>query len=163
MIFKFIHLNKTYTIKIEKSGDDYKAIIDNTTYELADFEQQQNIILFKLNDKIYNIYFAKDKGRIYLTVDGDYFVLASGRDTTFKDRASALQKGDNVSSPMPGLLVKITVAVDETVKAGTILAIVEAMKMQNELRSPRDGVVKKINYKEGEQVDALQPIVELKT
>ena len=40
-------------------------------------------------------------------------------------------------------------------------AIVEAMKTQNELPSPRDGIVKKINAKEGDQVDALQVLVEL--
>ncbi len=39
----------------------------------------------------------------------------------------------------------------------------EAMKMQNELLAPRDGIVKRINFKEGEQVDALQPIVELES
>ncbi|MCK4695088.1 MAG: biotin/lipoyl-binding protein, partial [Candidatus Cloacimonetes bacterium] len=66
-----------------------------------------------------------------------------------------------VFSPMPGLLVEIPVSVGDEVKSGTTLAIVEAMKMQNELPSPRDGIVKKINGKEGEQVDALQVIVEL--
>lgn len=53
------------------------------------------------------------------------------------------------------------VSVSDQVTAGTILAVVEAMKMQNELESPRDGIVKNINAKEGEQVDALQVIVEL--
>jgi pyruvate carboxylase subunit B len=62
---------------------------------------------------------------------------------------------------MPGLIVKIPIAVGDSIKSGATLAIVEAMKMQNELRAPRDGIVKKINFKEGDQVDALQPIVEL--
>ena len=57
--------------------------------------------------------------------------------------------------------MKIPVNVGDRVAAGQTLAIVEAMKMQNELSSPRDGVVKKIYYGEGEQVDALQPIVDL--
>jgi pyruvate carboxylase subunit B len=55
------------------------------------------------------------------------------------------------------------VAVGDAVKEGTTLAIVEAMKMQNELRAPRDGIVKKINYEEGDQVEALKPLVELET
>jgi propionyl-CoA carboxylase alpha chain len=62
---------------------------------------------------------------------------------------------------MPGLVVKIPVAVGDTVDEGTTLAIIEAMKMQNELRASRKGTVKKINFSEGEQVDAFQPIVEL--
>jgi pyruvate carboxylase subunit B len=55
------------------------------------------------------------------------------------------------------------VAVGDDVKEGTTLAIVEAMKMQNELRAPRDGIVKRINYEEGDQVEALKPLVELET
>ena len=64
---------------------------------------------------------------------------------------------------MPGLLVKLPVAAGDKVEAGTTLAIVEAMKMQNELRAPSDGVVKKVNFKEGDQVDAFVEIVELET
>lgn len=62
---------------------------------------------------------------------------------------------------MPGLIVKVPVAIGDKVTTGTILAIVEAMKMQNELLALCDGIVKKINFKKGEQVDAKQVIVEL--
>ena len=80
-----------------------------------------------------------------------------------KTRGSSTQRGDSVCSPMPGLLVKVPVTIGDKVKAGATLAIVEAMKMENELRAPREGIVKSINYKEGEQVDALKAIVELET
>jgi biotin carboxyl carrier protein len=62
---------------------------------------------------------------------------------------------------MPGLVVKIPVEVGQEVEEGTVLAIVEAMKMENELRAPRNGRVKSIFFSEGQQVDALKPIVEL--
>jgi propionyl-CoA carboxylase alpha chain len=59
--------------------------------------------------------------------------------------------------PMPGLVVSISVAKGQDVKAGETLAIVEAMKMQNVLRAERDVVVKKINAKAGDSlgVDAV--------
>ena len=78
-----------------------------------------------------------------------------------KSRGADVQQSDSVSSPMPGLLVKITVKIGEEVVQGTTLAIVEAMKMQNELRAPRDGIIKRINNHEGDQVEALKTIVEL--
>ena len=62
---------------------------------------------------------------------------------------------------MPGLIVKIAVKVGDEVEEGALLAIVEAMKMQNELRAPRKGRVKKVHFKEGQQIDALKAIVEL--
>ncbi|MCK4756289.1 hypothetical protein KAS56_05080 [candidate division WOR-3 bacterium] len=161
MKYKFLHLNKTYTIKIEKSGGNYTAVVDNTTYEVADFAVQQNAFSFKLDNKLCSIYFVEDKGKIHLVVDGEYCELELEKEKAVSARRPVLQKGNSVASPMPGLLVKMPVAKGDKVAAGTTLAIVEAMKMQNELRAPRDGVVKKINYKEGEQVDALKPIVEL--
>jgi propionyl-CoA carboxylase alpha chain len=65
--------------------------------------------------------------------------------------------GKKVLCPMPGLVVAIAVAVDQEVKAGETLAVVEAMKMENVLRAERDGVVKKIYAKQGDSlaVDAV--------
>ena len=59
--------------------------------------------------------------------------------------------------PMPGLVVSIAVATGQEVKAGEILAVVEAMKMENVLRAERDGMVAKINAAPGDSlaVDAV--------
>ena len=62
---------------------------------------------------------------------------------------------------MPGTLVKVPVSIGDEIEIGQTLAIVEAMKMQNELKASIKGKVKKINFKEGEQVDAFKPIVEV--
>lgn len=56
-------------------------------------------------------------------------------------------------APMPGLVVKIEVEVGQAVKAGQGLVIVEAMKMENELKAPADGVVAKIAVVERQTVD----------
>ncbi len=163
MDLNFLHLDKKYSVKIEKSGDLYRAVINNTTYEIVDFVIQNNIILFNINNKFYTMYFAEDKDKTYVAVDAEFYVLELDRGVASRVQGPAVQKGDGVSSPMPGLIVKIPVAVGDKVEEGMTLAIVEAMKMQNELRAPRNGVVKKINFEEGEQVDALKPIVELET
>ncbi|MFN9356847.1 MAG: biotin/lipoyl-containing protein, partial [Alphaproteobacteria bacterium] len=59
--------------------------------------------------------------------------------------------------PMPGLVISIQVQVGQDVKAGEVLAVVEAMKMENVLRAERDGVVKRIAAKPGDSlpVDAV--------
>ena len=162
MEYKFIHKNKLHTIKLEKKGAVYKLVIDqDKPYEVTDFTAQNNIISFKLGNRLINVYFAQDKDKKYMAFDGNYVTLESPKKKTFSAKGALAQKGSSVASPMPGLLVKILVAIGNEVKAGTTLAIVEAMKMQNELRAPCDGVVSKINFKEGDQVDALKPIVEL--
>ena len=59
--------------------------------------------------------------------------------------------------PMPGLVISIQVQIGQDVKAGEVLAVVEAMKMENVLRAERDGVVKRIAAKPGDSlpVDAV--------
>ncbi len=63
-------------------------------------------------------------------------------------------------SPMPGLLVRLSVAEGDEVKAGEELAVVEAMKMENSLRAADDGVVAKVMANEGDSLMVDQPILE---
>jgi propionyl-CoA carboxylase alpha chain len=66
-----------------------------------------------------------------------------------------------IVSPMPGLVVSLSVAVGQEVKAGEGVAVVEAMKMQNIIRAERDGVVAKINAAAGASVAADEVLLEL--
>ena len=65
-------------------------------------------------------------------------------------------------SPMPGLLVSLEVIVGDAVKLGDALAVVEAMKMENQLFAERDGVVSKIYLEPGDSLEVGQIILELK-
>ncbi len=60
----------------------------------------------------------------------------------------------NVVSPMPGKVVKVLVAAGDDVKEGQGLVVVEAMKMENEMRSPKDGRVVEVHVKEGQAVES---------
>jgi biotin carboxyl carrier protein len=64
-----------------------------------------------------------------------------------------------VRSPMPGKVVKVLVKVGEEVKSGQGVVVVEAMKMENELKAPRDGKVKQISAEEGRAVESGQTLV----
>lgn len=59
----------------------------------------------------------------------------------------------DIKAPMPGLVVKLSVVVGESVKKGQGLLILEAMKMQNEIKSPIDGVIKEIKVSEKQAVE----------
>ncbi len=71
-----------------------------------------------------------------------------------------LQK-NNIKSPMPGIILKLNVKVNDAVKKGDILLVLEAMKMENELKSPRDGIIKKISISEKTSVEKNQLLIEL--
>ncbi|MFN3585667.1 acetyl-CoA carboxylase biotin carboxylase subunit [Phenylobacterium sp.] len=65
-----------------------------------------------------------------------------------------------VLSPMPGLVVSIDVTAGQEVKTGEVVAVLEAMKMQNIIRAERDGTVKAVNAKSGDSVAADEVLVE---
>jgi propionyl-CoA carboxylase alpha chain len=65
-----------------------------------------------------------------------------------------------VLSPMPGLLAEVSVVVGQKVQAGERVAVIEAMKMENVLFAPADGVVGKVLASKGESLSVDQPIVE---
>jgi biotin carboxyl carrier protein len=65
----------------------------------------------------------------------------------------------SVKSPMPGKIVKLLVKKGDDVKAGQGVAVVEAMKMENELKAPRDGKVVSVAAQEGAAVEAGQTLV----
>ncbi|HXH40734.1 MAG TPA: biotin/lipoyl-containing protein [Thermoanaerobaculia bacterium] len=75
-------------------------------------------------------------------------------------RARAKHRDHSMSAPMPGVVLKILVAVGDKVTKGTPLLILEAMKMEHQLTAPSDGTVASINCKEGELV---QPGLDLVT
>jgi len=65
-----------------------------------------------------------------------------------------------VLSPMPGLVVALDVTPGQEVKSGEVVAVLEAMKMQNIIRAERDGVVKSVGAKAGDSVAADEVLVE---
>lgn len=71
--------------------------------------------------------------------------------------------GGVVKAPMPGLVVRVEVQEGQRVEAGAGLVVVEAMKMENELRAPRPGVVSHIHVKPGQTVDKGVPLVTLES
>lgn len=68
----------------------------------------------------------------------------------------------NLFSPMPGKIIKINVNEGDEVKRGTILLVVEAMKMENNIVASQPAIVEKINVKVGEMVNVKTQLIHLK-
>jgi biotin carboxyl carrier protein len=65
----------------------------------------------------------------------------------------------HLKAPMPGMVISIPVQEGQVIRKGDVLAILESMKMQNELRSPRDGKVTRVRIKAGERVEQKETIL----
>lgn len=66
--------------------------------------------------------------------------------------------GTTLDAPMPGKVLKLLVNVGEQVKENQPIIVLEAMKMENEIVAPKDGVISAVYVKEGSSIDVGQPI-----
>lgn len=90
------------------------------------------------------------------SIDGEI----EAKTSVHSSRPKARKKGD-VTTAMPGRVVKVKVSKEDKVRAGDTVLIVEAMKMENEVHTPIDGVVKKIYVKEGDSVNPDETLIEI--
>ena len=67
--------------------------------------------------------------------------------------------GEAVTAPMPGTILKVNVKVGDAVKAGTVLCVLEAMKMENEIMAPKAGTVTQVLATKGGSVDTGAPLL----
>ena len=74
---------------------------------------------------------------------------------------AATAGGLQVKAPMPGKILEMKASVGQPVKRGDVLMILEAMKMENEIMAPRDGVVAGTHVNKGDSVDSGTPLVSL--
>ena len=81
----------------------------------------------------------------------------------FSNNKSGSRFKNSISSPMPGAIVKLNVKPGQSVKKGDVLLVLEAMKMENELKANRDCVVKEVLVKEKSSVDKGQVLIKLDT
>ena len=67
--------------------------------------------------------------------------------------------GEAVTAPMPGNILKVNVQQGQAVKAGDVLVVLEAMKMENEIMAPKNGTVTQVLVSKGATVDTGAPMV----
>ncbi|MDO4827108.1 MAG: biotin/lipoyl-containing protein [Bacteroidia bacterium] len=66
--------------------------------------------------------------------------------------AAASGKGESVTSPLPGVIIEVSVTAGQAVKAGQKVAVLEAMKMENEIQTPKDGTVTAVHVSKGDSI-----------
>jgi biotin carboxyl carrier protein len=128
---------------LELDGERVSATIGTRSYELEAREIEPGVYLFFFDNKVRE-FRVDDKIKIV-----DPRRLRSGQNSGGHHHGVA-----QIVAQMPGKVVKVQVEAGETVEKGVGVVVVEAMKMQNEMKSPRAGVVVSVNVKPGDTVNA---------
>lgn len=120
------------------------------------------------NNKSYNAtlvsYNAEEKTMV-ITINGTEYDVAIKDKTDLLLQKLGIKTGSSstvqfIKAPMPGLIINIAVQAGDEVKKGDTLLMLEAMKMENVIKSPRDGKVKKISAELKKAVEKNQILVE---
>lgn len=149
----------------EGEGDSCVVELNGDTYEVSFDRLSGQKFLFRLNENSSEIDITKNNGTLSLFLDGsemdvlvEPYSLAELRK---KVGISSEGKGDKfVVAPMPGLILQIEVKPGDEVRKGDSLVIIEAMKMENIIKSPSAGKIKAIFVSAGEAVERKHKLIE---
>jgi biotin carboxyl carrier protein len=130
-------------VELELAGRQVSARIGPRSYELEAREIDTGVYLFFFGNKVREVR-VDDTIKIV-----DPKRLRSGQNSGGHHHGVA-----QIVAPMPGKVVKVQVEAGAAVEKGVGVVVVEAMKMQNEMKSPRAGVVVSVNVKPGDTVNA---------
>jgi len=144
-----------FTIDIDRHGE---VVVDGER-RIVDLRPIDGGSLFSLimDNRSYDLHVERRMGMYYVIIDGNRFAVDVG-DARLKELIAMSQRkhdeatGAVVEAPMPGMVVKVMAAVGDHVVEDQGLLILEAMKMENELRSPADGVIERIAVTAGQAV-----------
>jgi len=162
--FEFLIDNTLHKISLEKKENIFVVSYGEKTFEADIRSISPNIISILIEGHSYQVYFARDKEKRSLSLEGQQFIVQEpleSRERFQKGEERSREDELTVKAPMPGKVIKIDVSEKEKVRKNQTLAIVEAMKMENEIKSTIEGYVKKIFVSVGDLVDSEKPLIEL--
>ena len=139
--------------------DDGKVFVEDREVIASVSMISNNAYVIRIGNSVFEITSNKlDKDRFGIIINACYFdttvrTLLQETATELQKNKSKLKHHSDVKAPMPGLILKLKKNIGDEVKLGEPILLLEAMKMENELRSPASGIVKKIFFKEGQSVD----------
>jgi biotin carboxyl carrier protein len=152
---------------LNRAGSKVLLKVDDLKYELDVVMVEKGVYSILYNGQSYNVELIEgESSKEYIVNTLARSFVAEIIDAETKYLHNRLQgtehEGENdISSPMPGKIVKIPVSVGEKVTAGQTLIVVEAMKMQSEFKAKADRMVKDILVNEGDTVNAHQVMIKL--
>ena len=130
---------------IEKTGKGKLIIfIDRQTYEVEKLPETKGNLVVKVNQKELEVVIQNPVDKILEKIG-----LALIQQNEIKD----------VNSPMPGTILEILVKEGQQVKKGDPLVVLEAMKMENMIKSPRNGMIRSVPVTKGIIIEKNQPLV----
>jgi biotin carboxyl carrier protein len=155
------------SVEVDIDGDRVRVDGAEVVARIAELPNTP-ITLLSIGDEVHRVATTRgsSRGRFSLAIDGRHYEAEALDERTRAIRALSTAAAGPAGpapliAPMPGLIVRVSVAPGDSVAAGQGLVVMEAMKMENELRAAAAGVVKAVRVEPGVAVERGAVLVEL--
>ncbi|KXK03416.1 MAG: biotin/lipoyl attachment domain-containing protein [Acidobacteria bacterium OLB17] len=158
--------DETSAASIRREAGRVFAEIDGRKYEFETLEPEAGrfTLLSDAGKKVEARVFVNAEGRSVVWIDGHAIEVELIDPRRLRGSAGAdadAAGAADVKTAMPGKVVRLIAAVGDTVEKGDPVIVVEAMKMQNEIRAPKNGVVASVRVSDGDTVNAGQILLSI--
>jgi len=157
MVYDVVVGGKPYRLELEKSDAGWKCRLDGKEIRVDAVVPSRDVLSLLIDGQAFEVKREQTPHDLHLWVGSTRFgvELHDPRSLRARRSAAADEKGPRkIVALMPGRVVRLLVAEQGEVEAGQGVIVVEAMKMQNEIKSPKKGIVKKVVAAAGAAVNA---------
>ena len=148
MVYEVIVEGKPHRLELEKAGSGWECRLDGQPVPVDALIPRRDVLSLLIGGRAYEIKREQTATDLHMWVGSNRFAveLHDPRSLRSRQKSAGDEKGPRkILAPMPGRVVRLLVGENAEVEAGQGIVVVEAMKMQNEIKSPKKGVVKKIS------------------
>ena len=160
MDYQYQFGSELHQISLDTSKNRLRAVVSGRTYEVMIIEQQPGRLVIRIDQQIYDIYWAARDNTRWISLHGCTYALEKP-----SQRLRALNQeatGENqLRAPMPAQVREVLAAAGDQVELGDSLIILEAMKMEIQLSAPGKARVAEVLVEAGESVERDQILVRL--
>ena len=148
---------KTYKLDLNKVDNRWKCTLDGEDVEVDAVIARPNVMSIIIGGTAYEVKRERTATDMHYWVKSARFAVDVRDPRSLRSRrakGAGVEGPQKLLAPMPGKIVRVISAAGQEVEAGQGVLVIEAMKMQNELKSPKKGVVKQLLVAEGSSVSA---------
>lgn len=146
--------DKEYMLNLTRHGKNELFVSLGKKYHLVSFDfLSDNEVLLNINGKIHSAVFHSNLTSHSVCINGKSFKIKKKSTLQILGDPAAVQKKKDVKTSMPGKIIDVLVQEGDKVQQGQTVLILEAMKMQNEIKSPQKGQIVRISPSVGESVE----------
>ncbi len=164
MIYEVIVGETTHRVELVRAGAGWKCTLDGRPFAVDAVSAQDGMLSVLVEGKSFEVRQEATASETNIVVGHERFkvVVRDPRSLRSRLRADTGGRGARkITAPMPGKVVRVVAAAGTEVESGEAVLVIEAMKMQNELKSPKKGKVARLYVSEGAAVEAGQTLAEV--